>query len=166
MSIKTVLRMGHPTLSSRSLEVSQFDTPELHELIQDMKDTMAHMNGAGIAAPQIGVLKRVVIFGFDNNVRYPSEDAVPFTILINPKIEPLNEIMEEGIEGCLSVPGLSGSVPRHVKIRYQGYDPNGDIIDRTVTDFHARVVQHECDHLDGILYPARIKNFSSFGFIE
>lgn len=158
--------MGHPTLLSRSEEVSQFDTPELYELIQDMKDTMTHMNGAGIAAPQIGVLKRVVIFGFDNNARYPSEDAVPFTILINPKIEPLNKVMEEGVEGCLSVPGLSGSVPRHIKIRYRGYDPNGDLIDRTVTDFHARVVQHECDHLDGILYPARIKDFSTFGFIE
>jgi peptide deformylase len=107
-----------------------------------------------------------VIFGFENNIRYPSEDSVPFTILINPKIEPLQEDMEEGIEGCLSVPGLSGSVPRYTKIRYQGFDPKGQIIDRTVTDFHARVVQHECDHLDGILYPARIKDFSTFGFIE
>ena len=166
MSIKTVLKMGHPTLLSRSEEVGQFDTPELRTLIEDMKDTMTHLNGAGIAAPQIGILKRVVIFGFENNIRYPSEDSVPFTILINPKIEPLQEDMEEGIEGCLSVPGLSGSVPRYTKIRYQGFDLKGQIIDRTVTDFHARVVQHECDHLDGILYPARIKDFSTFGFIE
>ena len=166
MSVKSVLKMGHPTLLSRSEEVSQFDTPELLTLIADMKDTMAHLNGAGIAAPQIGVSKRVVIFGFENNVRYPSEDSVPFTILINPKIEPLSEDMEEGIEGCLSVPGLSGSVPRYTKIRYRGFDPEGAAIDRTVTDFHARVVQHECDHLDGILYPARIRDFSTFGFIE
>ena len=166
MSVKSVLKMGHPTLLSRSEEVSQFDTPELLTLIADMKDTMAHLNGAGIAAPQIGVLKRVVIFGFETNVRYPSEDSVPFTILINPKIEPLSEDMEEGIEGCLSVPGLSGSVPRYTKIRYRGFDPEGAPIDRTVTDFHARVVQHECDHLDGILYPARIRDFSTFGFIE
>ena len=166
MSVKSVLKMGHPTLLSRSEEVSQFDTPELLTLIADMKDTMAHLNGAGIAAPQIGVLKRVVIFGFEYNVRYPSENSVPFTILINPKIEPLSEDMEEGIEGCLSVPGLSGSVPRYTKIRYRGFDPEGAPIDRTVTDFHARVVQHECDHLDGILYPARIRDFSTFGFIE
>jgi peptide deformylase len=166
MSIKSVLKMGHPTLLSRSEEVSQFDTPELHTLIGDMKDTMTYLNGAGIAAPQIGVLKRVVIFGFENNVRYPSEDSVPFTILLNPTIEPLSEDMEEGIEGCLSVPGLSGSVPRYTKIRYRGFDPEGEAIDRTVTDFHARVVQHECDHLDGILYPARIRDFSTFGFTE
>jgi len=166
MSVKSVLKMGHPTLLSRSEEVSQFDTPELLTLIADMKDTMAHLNGAGIAAPQIGVLKRVVIFGFETNVRYPSEDSVPFTILLNPTIEPLSEDMEEGIEGCLSVPGLSGSVPRYTKIRYRGFDPEGEAIDRTVTDFHARVVQHECDHLDGILYPARIRDFSTFGFIE
>jgi peptide deformylase len=151
MSIKSVLKMGHPTLLSRSEEVSQFDTPELHSLIGDMKDTMTYLNGAGIAAPQIGVLKRVVIFGFENNIRYPTEDSVPFTILINPIIEPLSEDMEEGIEGCLSVPGLSGSVPRYTKIRYRGFDPEGEVIDRTVNDFHARVVQHECDHLDGIL---------------
>ena len=166
MGVKSVLKMGHPTLLSRSEEVSQFDTSELLTLIADMKDTMAHLNGAGSAAPQIGVLKRVVIFGFENNVRYPSEDSVPFTILINPKIEPLSEDMEEGIEGCLSVPGLSGSVPRYTKIRYRGFDPEGAAVDRTVTDFHARVVQHECDHLDGILYPARIRDFSTFGFIE
>ena len=166
MSVKSVLKMGHPTLLSRSEEVSQFDTPELLTLIADMKDTMTHLNGAGIAAPQIGVLKRVVIFGFETNVRYPSEDSVPFTILLNPTIEPLSEDMEEGIEGCLSVPGLSGSVPRYTKIRYRGFDPEGEAIDRTVTDFHARVVQHECDHLDGILYPARIRDFSTFGFIE
>jgi peptide deformylase len=131
-----------------------------------MKDTMTHLNGAGLAAPQIGELKRVVIFGFDSSERYPEASAVPFTVLINPTIHSLDETMEEGIEGCLSVPGLSGSVPRYNNIRYQGFDPFGTVIDRVVTGFHARVVQHECDHLNGILYPSRIKDFTTFGFIE
>ncbi|MDP4835985.1 MAG: peptide deformylase [Burkholderiales bacterium] len=166
MSVRAVLRMGNPTLLERSEEIHDFNTPELNELIQDMKDTMTHLNGAGLAAPQIGELKRVVIFGFDSNERYPEASAVPFTVLINPTIHSLDETMEEGIEGCLSVPGLSGSVPRYNNIRYQGFDPFGTVIDRVVTGFHARVVQHECDHLNGILYPARIKDFTTFGFIE
>jgi peptide deformylase len=166
MSVRAVLRMGNPTLLERSEEIHDFNTPELNELIQDMKDTMTHLNGAGLAAPQIGELKRVVIFGFDSNERYPEASAVPFTVLINPTIHSLDETMEEGIEGCLSVPGLSGSVPRYNNIRYQGFDPFGTVIDRVVTRFHARVVQHECDHLNGILYPARIKDFTTFGFIE
>ena len=166
MSVRAVLRMGNPTLLERSEEIHDFNTPELNELIQDMKDTMTHLNGAGLAAPQIGELKRVVIFGFDSNERYPEASAVPFTVLINPTIHSLDETMEEGIEGCLSVPGLSGSVPRYNNIRYQGFDPFGTVIDRVVTGFHARVVQHECDHLNGILYPTRIKDFTTFGFIE
>ena len=166
MAICGVLKMGNPRLYERSDEVDIFDTPDLHRLIQDMKDTMAHLNGAGLAAPQIGVLKRVVIFGFETNQRYPQAGAVPFTVLINPTITPLDESMEEGVEGCLSVPGLSGSVPRYVNVRYTGYDEYGEAIDRTVSDFHARVVQHECDHLDGVLYPSRIKDFTSFGFVD
>ena len=166
MSVKEVLKMGNPTLLERSIDVNEFDTPELSELIQDMKDTMAHLNGAGLAAPQIGELKRVVIFGFDSNTRYPEASVVPFTVLINPTIQSLDPTMEEGFEGCLSVPGLSGSVPRYANIRYQGFDPFGAVIDRVATGFHARVVQHECDHLDGILYPARIKDFNTFGFID
>ena len=166
MAICSVLKMGNPALYERSEEVDIFDTPDLHRLIQDMKDTMAHLNGAGLAAPQIGVLKRVVIFGFETNQRYPQAGSVPFTVLVNPTITHLDESMEEGIEGCLSVPGLSGSVPRYVNIRYTGYDEYGEAIDRTVSDFHARVVQHECDHLDGVLYPSRIKDFTSFGFVD
>ena len=166
MSVRAVLRMGNPVLLERSGEIHDFNTRELNELIQDMKDTMTHLNGAGLAAPQIGELKRVVIFGFDSNERYPEASAVPFTVLINPTIHSLDETMEEGIEGCLSVPGLSGSVPRYNNIRYQGFDPSGTVIDRVVTGFHARVVQHECDHLNGILYPSRIKDFTTFGFIE
>jgi len=166
MAICSVLKMGNPALYERSEEVDIFDTPDLHRLIQDMKDTMAHLNGAGLAAPQIGVLKRVVIFGFETNQRYPQAGAVPFTVLINPTITSLDDSMEEGVEGCLSLPGLSGSVPRYVNIRYTGYDEYGEAIDRTVSDFHARVVQHECDHLDGVLYPSRIKDFTSFGFVD
>jgi len=166
MSVRAVLRMGNPVLLERSEEIQDFNTRELNELIQDMKDTMTHLNGAGLAAPQIGELKRVVIFGFDSNERYPEASAVPFTVLINPTIHSLDETMEEGIEGCLSVPGLSGSVPRYNNIRYQGFDPFGTVIDRVVAGFHARVVQHECDHLNGILYPSRIKDFTTFGFIE
>ena len=140
MSVKEVLKMGNPTLLERSIDVNEFDTPELSELIQDMKDTMAHLNGAGLAAPQIGELKRVVIFGFDSNTRYPEASVVPFTVLINPTIQSLDPTMEEGFEGCLSVPGLSGSVPRYANIRYQGFDPSGAVIDRVATGFHARVV--------------------------
>jgi len=166
MAIKPVLRMGEPQLLEVAHQVSQFDTPELHALIQDMQDTMISLDGAGLAAPQIGVSLQVVIFGFKKNQRYPDADEVPFTVLINPQLTPLSDEMEEDWEGCLSVPGLRGKVPRYVNLSYQGYDQFGDAIDCKVSGFHARVVQHECDHLQGILYPMRIKDFRSFGFTE
>ena len=166
MPIRPVLRMGDPVLLQKAAPVERFDTPELHALIQDMKDTMADMNGAGIAAPQIGVSQRVVIFGIEHNPRYPDADEVPFTGLINPVIEPIGNEMEEGWEGCLSVPGMRGIVPRYTHLRYTGFDQFGNPIDRTVDDFHARVVQHECDHLDGILYPMRIEDLTRFGFTD
>ena len=166
MPIKPVLRMGDPVLLQRAAPVEQFDTPELHALIRDMEDTMAAMNGAGIAAPQIGVSLRVVIFGVGANPRYPDAEEVPYTVLVNPELTPLDEEMEEGWEGCLSVPGMRGVVPRYSRLRYTGFDQYGNRIDRTVSGFHARVVQHECDHLDGILYPMRIRDFSRFGFTE
>ena len=166
MPIKPVLRMGDPVLLQRAAPVEQFDTPELHALIRDMEDTMEAMNGAGIAAPQIGVSLRVVIFGVGANPRYPDAEEVPYTVLVNPELTPLDEEMEEGWEGCLSVPGMRGVVPRYSRLRYTGFDQYGNPIDRTVSGFHARVVQHECDHLDGILYPMRIRDFSRFGFTE
>ena len=166
MPIKPVLRMGDPVLLQRAAAVEQFDTPELHALIRDMEDTMEAMNGAGIAAPQIGVSLRVVIFGVGANPRYPDAEEVPYTVLVNPELTPLDEEMEEGWEGCLSVPGMRGVVPRYSRLRYTGFDQYGNRIDRTVSGFHARVVQHECDHLDGILYPMRIRDFSRFGFTE
>ena len=166
MPIKPVLRMGDPVLLQRAAAVQHFDTPELHALIRDMEDTMEAMNGAGIAAPQIGVSLRVVIFGVGANPRYPDAEEVPYTVLVNPELTPLDEEMEEGWEGCLSVPGMRGVVPRYSRLRYTGFDQYGNPIDRTVSGFHARVVQHECDHLDGILYPMRIRDFSRFGFTE
>ncbi|MDP2223897.1 peptide deformylase [Nitrosomonas sp.] len=166
MAIKPVLKMGEPVLLEVAKPVDQFDTPELHALIQDMQDTMAHLNGAGLAAPQIGVSLQVVIFGFEKNQRYPDADEVPFTVLINPKLTPLSDEQEDGWEGCLSVPGMRGMVPRYANLRYQGVDQYGTAIDRTVSGFHARVVQHECDHLQGILYPMRIKDFRLFGFTD
>ena len=166
MPIKPVLRMGDPVLLQRAAPVEQFDTPELHALIRDMEDTMEAMNGAGIAAPQIGVSLRMVIFGVGANPRYPDAEEVPYTVLVNPELTPLDEEMEEGWEGCLSVPGMRGVVPRYSRLRYTGFDQYGNPIDRTVSGFHARVVQHECDHLDGILYPMRIRDFSRFGFTE
>ena len=166
MPVRPVLRMGNPQLFKKSDPVEKFNSPELDSLIIDLQDTMKAMYGAGIAAPQIGVLQRVVIFGFDSNTRYPNEDAVPFTVLVNPRIEFLTDARVNGLEGCLSVPGMRGVVPRCQKIRYSGFDQYGNPIDRTVSDFHARVVQHECDHLDGILYPMRIEDFKSFGFVE
>ncbi|HMV11717.1 MAG: peptide deformylase [Nitrosomonas sp.] len=166
MAIKTVLRMGDPVLLQVAKKVEQFDTPELQTLLQDMHDTMASLNGAGLAAPQIGVSLQVVIFGVDYNPRYPDAETVPYTILINPKITPLSKKMEEDWEGCLSVPGMRGKVPRYTKIRYQGVDQHGNPIDRSVEGFHARVVQHECDHLIGILYPMRIRDFRQFGFTD
>ncbi len=156
--------MGDARLLRRAEEVRQFGTPQLLELISDMRDTMRAKEGVGLAAPQIGVNLRVVIFGAQASPRYPDAEAVPDTVLINPVIMPQGSGMEDDWEGCLSVPGLRGIVPRHLKIRYQGYDEHGVLIDRSVTGFHARVVQHECDHLDGILYPMRIRDFSRFGF--
>jgi peptide deformylase len=166
MAIKTVLRMGDPNLLQQAEPVAQFNTPELHALIQDMQDTMAHMNGAGIAAPQIGVSLQVVIFGVGSNPRYPDAEQVPYTVLINPVLTPIQDEIEDGWEGCLSVPGMRGIVPRHTRLHYTGFDPFGNPIDRLVSGFHARVVQHECDHLNGILYPMRIKNLKDFGFTD
>lgn len=166
MAIRDVLRMGHPVLRQVAEPVQVFGTAELDALVADMLDTMEERKGAGLAATQIGVLQRVVIFGMERNPRYPDAEPVPMTILINPVIEPLGEETVAGWEGCLSVPGLRGKVRRFTRIRYTGYDPLGNPIDRTVSDFHARVVQHECDHLDGILYPQRMDNMAEFGFIE
>lgn len=162
--IRAVLRMGDPLLLRRAQEVDRFATPDLLALIADMRETMAHLDGAGLAAPQIGVPLRVVIFGVSANPRYPDAEAVPETVLINPVIEPLDDSMDEAWEGCLSVPGMRGLVPRYRSIRYRGMDEHGVAIDRTVQDFHARVVQHECDHLDGVLYPMRIADLRNFGF--
>jgi peptide deformylase len=164
MAVRPVLRMGDPRLLERSREVERFDTPDLHELLQDMHDTMDAMSGAGLAAPQIAVPLRVVVFGLKRNPRYPEAEEVPYTILINPIITPVGDVVEEGWEGCLSVPGMRGLVPRWRALRYQGRDQFGGTIDRTVSGFHARVVQHECDHLDGILYPMRIQDLRNFGF--
>ena len=164
MPIKDVLKMGDTRLLRIAEEVSDFDTPQLHVLLADMRDTMHALNGAGLAAPQIGVNLRVAIFGVQRNPRYPDVEEVPQTVLINPLVTPLNDDIEEGWEGCLSVPGLRGLVPRYTHLRYQGRDEYGAVIDRTVSGFHARVVQHECDHLDGILYPMRIRDFRNFGF--
>lgn len=166
MAAQTVLKMGAPILLQKALPVKQFDTPALHALIQDMQDTMAHMNGAGIAAPQIGVSLQVVIFGVGVNPRYPDAEQVPYTVLINPTLTPVQDKMEDGWEGCLSVPGMRGIVPRYTRLHYTGFDPFGLPIDRLVSGFHARVVQHECDHLNGILYPMRIKNLKDFGFTD
>ena len=164
--IRDVLRMGDPRLFERSREVERVDTPELRALLDDMRDTMRAQNGAGLAAPQIGVGLRVVIFGFERNARYPEAEAVPYTELVNPVWTPSSDELEEGWEGCLSVPGLRGVVPRYRRLRYRGLDPAGAPIEREVEGFHARVVQHECDHLDGILYPMRIQDFSRFGFTD
>jgi peptide deformylase len=158
--------MGDARLLKRAEPVGDFDTPQLHALLADMRDTMQALNGAGLAAPQIGVGLRVVIFGVQLNPRYPDVEEVPQTVLINPVITALNDDTEEGWEGCLSVPGMRGLVPRHAHIRYQGRDEYGAQIDRSVGGFHARVVQHECDHLDGILYPMRIRDMTKFGFSE
>ncbi|MES2637154.1 MAG: peptide deformylase [Pseudomonadota bacterium] len=164
MAIKTVLKMGDPILLQKASSVTQFNTSDLHALIQDMQDTMAYMNGAGIAAPQIGVSLQVVIFGVGDNPRYPDAEQVPYTVLINPTLTPIQDEMDDDWEGCLSVPGMRGIVPRYTRLHYTGFDQFGAPIDRLVSGFHARVVQHECDHLDGILYPMRIKNLKDFGF--
>lgn len=166
MPICDILKMGDPRLLRVAEPVTAFDTPELHALIADMFDTMHAANGAGLAAPQIGVNLQLVIFGFKQNERYPDAPPVPETVLLNPVLEPLSDEMEEGWEGCLSVPGLRGVVPRYTRLRYSGVDPWGKPIVREVDGFHARVVQHECDHLIGVLYPMRVRDFSRFGFTE
>jgi peptide deformylase len=165
MAIRDILKMGNPDLLKVS-EPVDFEKDDLITLIEDMKETMKANDGAGLAAPQIGVFKRLVIFGFDTNDRYPEADSVPFTVLINPIITPLSDEKENGWEGCLSVPGLRGVVPRYTHIKYEGYDAEGNKLEREVEDFHARVVQHECDHLDGILYPMKIEDYRYFGFHE
>ncbi|MBK9130563.1 MAG: peptide deformylase [Gammaproteobacteria bacterium] len=164
MAVRSVLRMGNPLLLQVAEPVTEFNTAELDQLIEDMFDTMAAEAGAGLAAPQIGVSRRVVIFGVEKNPRYPDVEEVPTTVLINPVITPIGSETEEGWEGCLSVPGLRGRVPRYARVRYTGHDPRGERIEREVSGFHARVVQHECDHLDGILYPRRIRDLRLFGF--
>ena len=167
MTIHTILKMGDPRLLRVAQSVTAFDTDELHQLVRDMFETMHAVNGAGLAAPQIGVDLQLVIFGTDTvNPRYPDAPPVPRTVLLNPVITPLGDAEEDGWEGCLSVPGLRGVVPRFSKIRYTGFDQYGDPIDRTVSGFHARVVQHECDHLIGKLYPMRVRDFSRFGYTE
>jgi peptide deformylase len=162
--IREILKMGDPRLLRVAPPVTEFDTPELHALIADMFETMADAKGAGLAAPQIGVDLQLVIFGFEHNPRYPDEPPVPKTVLLNPRITPLSETMEEGWEGCLSVPGLRGLVPRYARIRYSGVDPQGRPIEREAEGFHARVVQHECDHLIGRLYPTRMADLRQLGF--
>lgn len=164
MPARPILRIGHPLLLKSAEAVTEFNTPDLDSLVQDMLDTMARADGAGLAANQIGVLKRVVIFGFDKNPRYPDRDPIPVTVLVNPEIQPIGDQMEEDWEGCLSVPKMRGWVPRYCKIIYRGFDPSGQLIEREVDGFHARVVQHECDHLDGILYPQRIRDLRKFGY--
>ena len=168
MTIKPILKRGEPLLLQQAIQVppETITSPEIQGIVQDLLDTMKDANGAGLAAPQIGISLQIVVFGFEKNERYPNELPIPETILINPVITPLNSLQESGWEGCLSVPGLRGFVPRYENIRYQGLDAHGQIIDRTVSGFHARVVQHECDHLLGTLYPMRIEDMTKFGFTE
>ena len=164
MAIREILRMGNPILLKVSEKVKKFDTPEIHELIKDMIETMKDAQGAGLAAPQVGESIQLVIFGVDKNERYPDAEEVPFTVLINPVITPLTQEKEDDWEGCLSVPGMRGVVPRYKTINYKGFDQYGNEINRNAEGFHARVVQQECDHLIGILYPSRIENMKLFGF--
>jgi peptide deformylase len=164
--VHPILKMGDPRLLTVSAPVTAFDTTELHTLVADLIDTMQAAHGAGLAAPQIGVPLRVVVFGFERNPRYPDAEAVPFTVLCNPVLTPLGTDTEDGWEGCLSVPGLRGLVPRFRRLQYTGFDAYGAPIERTVDGFHARVVQHECDHLDGVLYPTRIRDLTQFGFAD
>jgi peptide deformylase len=164
MAIREILKMGDPRLLRVAAPVTEFDTPDLLALVEDMFDTMRAANGAGLAAPQIGEDLQLVIFGFDHNQRYPEAPAVPLTVLLNPVIEALGDDMVDGWEGCLSVPGLRGVVPRHARIRYSGVDATGQPISREVDGFHARVVQHECDHLIGRLYPTRMRDLRQLGF--
>ena len=164
MTVREILKMGDPRLLRMAQPVERFDTPELQALLADLFDTMVAAQGAGLAAPQIGVDLQVVVFGFTQNARYPDRPPVPQTVLINPVVTPLDDEMVDGWEGCLSVPGLRGLVPRHARVRYQGFDPQGQPIDRTVDGFHAVVVQHECDHLVGRLYPTRMRDLRQLGF--
>ncbi|WP_423680007.1 MULTISPECIES: peptide deformylase [unclassified Undibacterium] len=164
--IHPILKMGDPRLLRVAEPVTQFDTPELHKLISEMFETMVAANGAGLAAPQIGVNLQLVIFGFKSNPRYPDAPVVPETVLLNPVLTPLSDETDEAWEGCLSVPGMRGLVPRWSSLRYEGVDQFGHPIRRDVDGFHARVVQHECDHLNGILYPMRIRDMTQFGFTE
>ena len=164
MPARPILRIGHPLLLQSAKTVAEFNTPALDALVADMLDTMEQADGAGLAANQIGVLQRVVIFGFENNPRYPDREPIELTILVNPEIQPVGDGRESAWEGCLSVPKMRGWVPRHSQIIYRGFDPQGQRIERKVDGFHARVVQHECDHLDGILYPQRIEDMTKFGF--
>jgi peptide deformylase len=166
MTVREILKMGDPRLLRVAEPVNEFGTPELDALIADMFDTMHAANGAGLAAPQIGVNLRLVIYGFKQNTRYPDAPPVPETVLINPKLRPLSAEMDEAWEGCLSVPGLRGVVPRFTALHYEGFDQYGNVISRDADGFHARVVQHECDHLDGILYPMRITDLSQFGYVD
>lgn len=166
MAIRAVLKMGDPRLLQPSEPVREFGTSALEALIHDMHDTMEALDGAGLAAPQIGVGLQVVVFGVQRNPRYPEAEEVPYTVLVNPVLTPLGEEQEEGWEGCLSVPGMRGLVPRYEQLRYRGFDPSGSPIDRSVSGFHARVVQHEVDHLLGILYPMRIRDLRNFGYTE
>ena len=164
--IYPILKMGDPRLLKVSDAIQEFDTPALHQLIADMFETMQHANGAGLAAPQIGVNQQLVIFGFKKNLRYPDAPNVPETVLINPVLTPLSDETDDAWEGCLSVPGMRGLVPRWSRLRYEGFDQFGQTISRDVDGFHARVVQHETDHLNGVLYPMRIKDLTQFGFTE
>jgi len=167
MAVREILKMGDARLLRVAQLVTAFNTPELQVLLKDLDDTMLAANGAGLAAPQIGVDLQVVVFGSGEfNPRYPEAPVVPYTVLINPVLTPVGDEEEEGWEGCLSVPGLRGVVPRFKRLRYQGFDPLGNTIDRTVEGFHARVVQHECDHLIGVLYPMRVRDFSRFGYTD
>jgi peptide deformylase len=166
MAVRQVLKMGDPKLYLPSEPVGDFNTPELASIIEDMFDTMAEYNGVGLAAPQIGINKRIIIFGLEANSRYPDVEPVPQTILINPDISPVGDALVEVWEGCLSIPGMRGLVVRPASVEYSGFTPAGEKIERSVDGFHARVVQHECDHLDGILYPQRIKDMRQFGFEE
>lgn len=164
MAVREVIRMGNPILYQAAEPVTEFNAPELDQLIQDMFDTMAELNGAGLAAPQIAISKQIMIFGIEHNPRYPDIESVPTTVLINPEITVLTEEMDEYWEGCLSVPGMRGLVPRFTHIKYIGFDQRGNKIEREAKEFHARVVQHEKDHLDGILYPMRIEDLQDFSF--
>ncbi len=166
MAVRDILKMGDPRLLRQAEPVTAFDTPELHALIADMFDTMHAANGAGLAAPQIGVNLQLVIYGFDRNERYPDAPAVPKTVLINPVLKPLSDELENGWEGCLSVPGLRGVVPRYTQLQYSGVDQFGHKIDRVAEGFHARVVEHECNHLIGVLSPMRVKDLRQFGFTD